>query len=148
MRTSQEERLFNTYRNFNQVAYNPNNSGNQRLQRLGIEVTNDFGSFQEFYTWVKDSLGPAPSPRHRIIRKDQNKGFKPSNLQWGVCSQTARILHKDARIAYRGKKLNMCDWAEVLDMPVTTIYSRWGVGKRKPKELFAPKKNTGRPNAG
>jgi hypothetical protein len=140
MRTPYQERLFNAYRNFNQVAYNPNNTQHQRLAQLGITVENAFSSFKKFYAWVESNLGPQPGPEYKIIRKNHLKGFTPSNLAWGVSEEVAIEQYRDKRIAFKGKKLNISRWAKEFNVPHTMLYSRRAVGITKPKELLAPPK--------
>lgn len=138
MRTAREQRLFNTYRYFNQVSYNPNNPIYQRLAEQGIQLENHFHSFRHFRDWVEQTLGPQPGPDYMIIRKRHDRGFKPSNLKWGQQPEITLEQHKDRRITYRGRTLNICQWAKVLDMSPHVLYTRVSKGITRPKELFAP----------
>ena len=146
MRTREEERLFNAYRNFNQVAYNPNNPCHQRLAEQGIQIENRFASFKEFHQWVQDNLGPRPGPDYRIIRKNQLKDYSPKNIAWGLSEDVALELYRDKKIRFKGRSLNACQWAKELNINSSMIYSRIALGITKGKDLLAPAKKVRKSN--
>jgi hypothetical protein len=146
MRTREEARLFNAYRNFNQVANNPNNPMHQRLAEQGIQVENRFASFKEFHQWVEDNLGPRPGPDYRIIRKNQLKDYSPKNLTWGLSEDVALELYRDKKIRFKGRSLNACQWAKELNINSSMIYSRIALGLTKAKDLLAPAKKVRKKN--
>lgn len=64
---------------------NPKNPDSKSYAGRGIKVCSRWANFQKF---LKD-MGPKPSSRHSIDRKNNDKGYSPSNCRWATPKQQA-----------------------------------------------------------
>jgi hypothetical protein len=135
-----KHRIYNSYRNMRQCCYNPNNDVYQRCQRNGIELHCEWERFEDFYNWVMEKLGPPPFDRARIVRKDQAKPFTRRNLEWNTHYEQGQRQIQCHHIRWRGKTLNIKQWAETVGVSFHTVYGRWGRGITDPKQLFSKEK--------
>lgn len=86
----------------------------------GIRVCSRWSRFTKF---LKD-MGPRPTARHSIERKDPNGDYEPSNCYWATSSQQVRNRRNSLRFEYRGEFLPLADWCERLQVGYDLVYSR------------------------
>lgn len=78
--------------------------------------------------YVLDSIGPRPSTRHQIDRKDNSKGYEPGNLRWATPSQNCRNRSNNRELTHGGKTQCTIAWAEELGLGASTISHRLQAG--------------------
>jgi len=135
-----KQRIYNSYRNMRQCCYNPNNTVYQRNLRDGIELYCEWDRFEEYYQWVMEKLGPPPFPLARIVRKDQTKPWTRKNIEWNTHFEQGQRQSQCHRIRWKGKTLNIKQWADFVGISFHTAYGRWGRGITDPKQLFSKEK--------
>ncbi len=83
-------------------------------------------------TFIKD-MGPRPSKKHSVDRIDVNGPYSPENCRWADSSRQQRNRRGVKQLTYNGLTMGQNDWAEHLDLPVSTIAGRllrgWGVAE-------------------
>jgi hypothetical protein len=106
---------------------NKNHSDYHRYGGRGITVckrwVNSFENFQH-------DMGPRPT-RASLERKNNNRGYSPSNCVWGTRQQQG--ANKATSIMYKGKCLS--EWARELSISKVTLCQRYRWGWRG-KKLF------------
>lgn len=92
---------------------------------------NDFAAF------LKD-MGPRPSPKHSIERKNNNRGYSPTNCVWATRKQQARNRRSVATLTIDGVKRTIVEWGELSGNKTETIKQRLHAG-REPKDAIFSK---------
>jgi len=107
----------------------------------GIRVCKRWGSLDKF---VAD-MGPRPSPKHTLERKDGNKGYTRSNVRWATRKEQAANTINCVNLTFRGETRIMSDWAHVLGISVAVISKRiaagWSVDRALTEPVRAKPKN-------
>jgi len=127
MYSKAERPLWNQFRNMIQVVYNENSPDHAKWGYLGS--TWESSDYQAFEKYVLRYLGPQPTPRHRLSRKDQTDGWRPGNLVWRSPKELSNIMLNNCRwIKYKGKTQSMMQWSEELDISYSTLCLRLNLG--------------------
>lgn len=92
-----------------QRCHNPNDAGYVNYGGRGIKVCDRWlESFEDFYA----DMGPRPSSKHSIGRKDNDAGYSPENCRWETVYQQARNTRSNRFISLEGQTLCLIEWAE------------------------------------
>ena len=83
----------------------------------GIKVCQRWQAFEAF---VAD-MGPRPTTSHTIERKNNNRGYSPSNCIWATKAEQNK--NKRSLVLHRGKSLAV--WAEDLGVSYQAFYKRY-----------------------
>jgi hypothetical protein len=82
-----------------------------------------------------EDMGPRPSPKHSIDRKDNDKGYSPDNCRW----TTREIQNSNRRtvksITHNGRTETMKEWARIAGVGYTTFRQRLLLGWSMEKAL-------------
>ena len=125
---------YQIWENIKSRCLNPNNAAFKDYGGRGIKVCKRWLKFENFY---KD-MGPKPSPKHEIDRKNNNKGYYPGNCRWSTRSQQTRNTRRNVMITYKNKTLCLTDWAILLNVKRSTLNNRLEKGWSVEKALSAP----------
>lgn len=69
----------------------------------GIKVCERWREFVNFYA----DMGPRPTSRHSIERRDGNGDYEPSNCYWATPTQQANNTTQNHKVTYRGQTMNL-----------------------------------------
>lgn len=106
MTRSAEYRTWQALRN---RCENPNDTKYHLYGGHGIKVCERWReSFANFYA----DMGPKPSPRHSVERRDGNGPYSPENCYWATYKQQNRNTSRNRMITFRGETLSLAEWAE------------------------------------
>lgn len=100
---------------------NPNHKGYKRYGAKGITVC---GRWRESFTaWLAD-MGPPPSPRHTIERKDNRGNYEPGNCVWATNKENCNNTSRNRVIEHDGLQLTLSQWSERTGIEHHTIAYR------------------------
>lgn len=74
---------WNCWRGMMERCTNPNHIGYRYYGARGITVCERWRDFANFFA----DMGPKPSPKHTIDRKENDKGYEPGNCRWATYQQ-------------------------------------------------------------
>lgn len=85
-------------------------------------------------------LGPKPSKDHSIDRINNTLGYYPENCYWATKKEQARNTRNNIFIEYNGKTHQLCEWAEILNIPKATLWARLNIYHMTVEQAFTSKR--------
>ena len=76
-----------------------------------------------FSNFLSD-MGPKPSPKHTIERRDSTKGYEPGNCYWATTVEQNNNLSHNHNITYDNQVMTISQWAREKGMKVGTLITR------------------------
>jgi hypothetical protein len=86
----------------------------------GITVCQRWRQFVAFYA----DMGPRPSPKHSIERKNNDVGYSPENCVWATRTEQMRNTRNSRTIECYGQTRTLAEWSEVLGIHYGTLRNR------------------------
>jgi hypothetical protein len=86
----------------------------------GITVCERWRSFAAFIA----DMGPRPSLKHSIERKDANGSYEPGNCEWATQFEQMRNTSANLYLTLNGKTQIAADWSRQLGVPPTVLIKR------------------------
>ncbi len=107
-----------------QRCENPKSNFFERYGGRGIKVCKRWMKFENF---IKD-MGFRPSKEHSIERKNNDKGYSPSNCQWATSKVQSRNTSRNVWITANGRTQCLNDWAKEIGRNPNTLAMRLKYG--------------------
>ena len=101
-----------TYRSWNEMrarCLNPKNKSFIRYGSIGIEICQEWNSFEQFLL----DMGERPKGT-TIDRKDNSKGYYPENCRWATPLQQSQNTKKVINITHNGETHCLSEWARII----------------------------------
>jgi len=95
-------------------------------------------SFENFYA----DMGPRPSPKHSLDRKDNNGHYEPGNVHWATAVAQARNTRNNRFIEHEGRRLTLAEWSEESGIAYSTLRQRLKNGWSFARAVSAPLRGT------
>lgn len=86
----------------------------------GIKVCRRWDKFENFYA----DMGERPTPKHSIDRKDNNKGYSPSNCRWATSVEQQNNTRRTTFLTFNGKTLSLNEWSRLLGFGRNLLWYR------------------------
>jgi hypothetical protein len=103
-----------TWTKMKQRCHNPNNEKYPIYGARGIFVCDRWqDSFENFYA----DMGPRPSKRHSIDRKNNDGPYAPDNCHWALPKIQGRNTRSNHIVEIDGHRLCIVEWIEKLKVP-------------------------------
>lgn len=118
-----------------------NRCGNTKLRTFkhyggrGISVCAQWA--YSFPTFLND-MGPRPSKKHSLDRKDNNGGYTPDNCRWATREEQQRNRQDTRLLTVNGKTQCIKDWARETGIPNATLHGRLSRGWPSDRAVLAP----------
>ena len=96
------------------------------------EWKKDYSAFREW------ALANGYADDLTIDRIDNNGNYEPSNCRWATIKEQSNNTRKNCYLEFRGEKKTASQWAELLGINVSTIYSRLKLGWSVEEALTKP----------
>jgi hypothetical protein len=87
----------------------------------GITVCDRWLGEHGFEHFLAD-MGTRPSPHHSIDRRDNSRGYEPSNCRWATQSEQMSNTRKTIRVAIDGKALSLAQACRLLHLHYPRTY--------------------------
>ena len=91
---------------------------------------------RSFEAFLAD-MGPKPSPKHTIDRKDHDGHYVPSNC-WATLKEQNHNRRGLVWLTFGGTTLCVKEWAELLGVNMHVVYARIRKGWTPENALFTP----------
>ena len=114
-------RLYKTWNSMRQRCFNPKSQSYVHYGKRGITICDEWNDFLAFKNWAIENGYRADLSIDRI---DVNGNYEPSNCRW-VDAKTQANNKTDSRyLELHGKKQTMAQWADELNISISTLYRR------------------------
>lgn len=88
-----------------------------------------------FDTFLAD-VGPRPSPRHSLDRRDNESGYEPGNVRWATATEQQRNSRHNRRVTFRGETMPLVAFCDRVGVPWKRAWGRLELGWT-PEEIVA-----------
>lgn len=78
---------------------------------------------KDFAAFLAD-VGPKPSLKHSLDRKDVNGNYSPDNVRWATKVEQARNKRNNLIVLFRGRSMTLAEAVEISGIPYATAYRR------------------------
>jgi hypothetical protein len=124
-----------SWKQMRQRCLNPKNNAYDRYGGRGIVICQRWlDSFADFYA----DMGPKPSPKHSIERRENDGNYEPGNCYWATPKQQNRNTRKNVMLTFDGRTQCIGAWAEELGMGLRTLWTRLNDGWSVERALTEP----------
>lgn len=118
-----------------QRCRNPKNKDYKNYGGRGITVCKRWLQYANFLV----DMGRRP-PKMTLERRNNNKGYIPSNCYWATREEQTRNRRSTVRLVYQGVTKTLREWAMTLDIDYYTLWIRLKRGWTVDQVLGTPKK--------
>lgn len=105
-------------------CYNETHVGYSEYGGRGIRVCD---RWRESFANFLEDMGPRPSKKHSLDRKDANGNYEPSNVRWATSTEQARNKRKSLFLPHpvTGKKIPAAAVAEYLGISYQAMRAKY-----------------------
>ncbi len=118
--TTKHSREYNAWCAMKDRCYNPNCRMYKCYGGRGITISDKWKN--SFETFLHD-MGRAPSG-YTLDRIDNDKGYSKDNCRWATYKENNNNRRDNLRITYKGETMTVSQWADRLEIKLTTLYQR------------------------
>lgn len=106
-------------------CYNPKHKQYKDYGGRGITVCDEWrDSFEAFYR----DMGPRPTSRHCIDRRDNNKGYSKENCRWSTYLEQANNRSDNLSYEFEGEWKTLAEWCRELNISYQKMYKNLNKG--------------------
>lgn len=139
-----KQRIYKTWRNMKSRCNNPKASKYHLYGGKGIKVCDEWqNDFLSFYNWAIEN---GYTDDLTIDRINPNGDYEPSNCRWATykeqnshLSGNAPKIFKEKIIEYNERRLNITQWAKLININPKTLHARYERGWSVERMLETPK---------
>jgi len=110
-------------------CYNPSNKQYKDYGGRGIKVCDRWLDNKHGFENFLQDMGPRPSSKHSIERRDNNGNYCPENCYWATKKEQSRNTRRNCWLSAYGKTIILTDWAQELACHYTVIIYHLRRGK-------------------
>ncbi len=121
---------------------NPNSFAYPDYGKRGISVCPEWDNANDGFQNFIAFMGPRPSTKHEIERKDNDGNYCPENCKWATRTEQTRNQRSNVNVTHNGKTQCLTAWAEELGMPYKTLWYRLTSGWTVDEAFSRPLKKT------
>jgi hypothetical protein len=100
-------------------CYSTSSRGYQLWGGRGIRMSRKWKS--SFETFLRD-MGPRPSPKHSVERRDNNGHYCKDNCYWALRFQQVRNRRCSHYVTYRGQRMHLKTFSETISASYFSVY--------------------------
>ena len=124
-----EHRVWATMRN---RCSNPNYEEYHLYGGRGIKCSKSWLLFENFYV----DMGPRPTPKHQLDRKNNEKGYEKGNCFWVTAKQNQRNRRDTLMVIFKGVEMPLAELADKAKIDYHAAYWRHFRGW-SPEKIFS-----------
>ena len=139
------ERLYTVWRIMRSRCNSVTDKSYKRYGGRGIKVCDAWNDYAAFRNWaVANGYDEnAPKGQCTLERIDVDGDYCPENCRWATMKEQANNRRNNVRIKFQGNNHTLPEWAEILNIPYSTLRSRYLRGWDISRMLSTPPKKYG-----
>lgn len=98
----------------------PRQIGFKNYGGRGITVCDRWNDFANFY----QDMGPRPTPKHSIERKNNDRGYTPENCTWATHKEQANNTRRNRYVVFNGKRMTLTQAIALSGVKEATVKRR------------------------
>jgi hypothetical protein len=102
-------------------CYNPNADKYEYYGGRGISVC---ARWRESFSAFLEDMGPRPSPKHQLDRKDNDGNYEKANCRWATRIEQANNKRSNHLLTLDGRTQSVASWGRELGISGRTIITR------------------------
>ena len=114
-------RLYRIWSNMKTRCANKNSPDYIRYGARGISVCREWFNFTFFKEWA---IANGYSDKLTLDRINNNRGYCPENCRWTSRQEQSNNTRRNKYITYKGLTKTIAQWAELLCIPYSVLYTR------------------------
>ncbi len=118
-------------------CYNENHIHYKSYGGRGITVCAQWLEKDGCKQFIAD-MGPKPTPKHKLDRRENNEGYGPDNCLWSTMTEQNRNKRTNHNLTHDGRTQCISAWAEETGIRKDTIRSRISLGWTASEAVTTP----------
>lgn len=111
---------YRAWRSMRGRCLDPKHPAYHNYGRRGITVCQRWLDFESFYS----DMGARPSEKHSLERKNNEKGYEPSNCRWATVKEQGQNRRTNRLVEYKGEVKSIAEWERDLGLSYGTLWAR------------------------
>jgi hypothetical protein len=125
---------YKSWAGMKQRCENPRNRRYAGYGGRGIKACDRWADFEAFFM----DMGPKPSAKHSIDRRNNDGDYEPSNCRWSTRQEQNNNTRANLVVEAFGKRQTCAEWAREMGMPYPMLHTRLILGIAPEVALTAP----------
>lgn len=101
----------------------------------GIKMCREW---EESFVSFMNDMGPKPSPKHTVERRNNGGNYEPGNCYWATRIEQNNNKRNNVRLTLDGIEKTVPEWARHVGISPGTLHTRLGNGWTAEKAVFTP----------
>lgn len=131
------------YSSFKKMHERCKNKKHHRYKRYGARGVTVCARWKTFANFLAD-MGPKPSRKHSIERKNNDGNYEPGNCVWATSAEQSRNTSRSVFVVYQGERLLLMDLCARFGVNRSIVYGRLKSSWSLEAALFTPVRPTKR----
>ena len=139
------ERLYTVWRIMRSRCRCVSDKDYERYGGRGISVCKEWEDYATFRNWALANGYNADAPKGQctLERKNVNGNYCPENCCWATAKEQGNNRRNNVRLEYQGIIHTLPEWAEILNIPDSTLRGRYARGWDVNRMFSTPPKKYG-----
>ena len=139
------ERLYTVWRIMRSRCRCASDKDYPRYGGRGISVCEEWEDYAVFRAWAVANGYDANAPKGQctLERIDVDGNYCPENCRWATAKEQGNNRRNNVRLEYQGVIHTLPEWAEILNIPCSTLRNRYAHGWEINRMLSTPPRKYG-----
>lgn len=125
---------YQVWRNMKARCLRPSHTAYKNYGGRGITICDRWLKFEGFFL----DMGQRPSLSHSLERKDNNRGYEPSNCEWTTKRNQQQNTRACWMITHQGRTLCAAEWCRILGLNERSVNYRLRHGWNPVEAITVP----------
>lgn len=124
---------YTVWRRMRQRCLDPNCKDFPNYGGRGIGICESWADFAVFLA----DMGPRPTPKHGIDRRDNERGYAPQNCRWATRAEQGANKRNNVIVSVHGQPVHLAEACRILGINEHKVRNRMWLGYSAEDALYA-----------